>query len=120
MRGLTMLVATADAERLHAALTYASASAAAGGAVRIHLHEGAVGLLRPPIEAPADTARINAGLPSLAQIFDEALALGVTMTLCQSGLALAGLEMDRLDPRVEAQGPVAMLAALGDDRLVIF
>jgi len=117
---MTMLVAVADAERLHAALTYAAAGAAAGGAMRIHLHEGAVGLLRPPLAATADRARTNAGLPTLEQIFEEALALGVTVTVCQSGLALAGLKLGEIDPRVEAQGPVGMLSALGDDRLVIF
>ena len=120
MRGMTMLIAVGDAERLHAALTYAAASAAAGGEVRVHLHEGAVELLHPPLDAPGDRARSKAGLPTLGQIFEEALALGVAMTVCQSGLALAGLELEELDPRIEAQGPVGMLAALGDDRLVIF
>ncbi len=120
MRGLTMLVAVGDAERLHAALTYAAAASVTGSAVRVHLHEGAVGLLRPPLAAPGDLARAKAGLPTLDQIFEEALDMGVAITVCQSGLALAGLTIDQLDPRVEAQGPVGMLAALGDDRLVIF
>lgn len=120
VRGLTILVASADAERLHAALTYAAASAAMGGAVRLHLHEGAVGLLRAPLAAPADQARIEAGLPTLRQIFDEALDLAVAVSVCQSGLALAGIVLDELDERIEAQGPVAMLAALGDDQLLTF
>jgi len=120
MRGLTILVASADAERLHAGLTYAAAGAATGRSVHIHLHEGAVGLLRPPLAAPADTARRKAGLPTLEQILDAALGLGVAMTVCQSGLALAELVLDELDPRIEAQGPVGMLAALGDAQLLTF
>jgi predicted peroxiredoxin len=120
MRGLTILVAAADAERLHAALTYAAAGAASGSAVRVHLHEGAVGLLRPPLAAAADPARAAAGLPTLPQILAEALDQGVAITACQSGLALAGLSLTQLDPRLEAQGAVGMLAALGDDRLITF
>lgn len=120
MRGLTILVAAADAERLHAALTYAAAGAAMGSVARVHLHEGAVGLLRPPLAAPADIARAKAGLPTLQQIFDEALALGVSITACQSGLALAKLDLTQLGPNIEAQGPIGLLSDIGDDRMMVF
>lgn len=120
MRGLTLLVATADAERLHAALTYAAAGAATGVSVKLHLHEGAVALLVPLKPAPGDEARGAAGLPTLPQIFEEALALGVAVSVCQSGLALAGIDLARIDPRVEAQGPVGLLGALGEDRMIVF
>jgi predicted peroxiredoxin len=120
VRGLTILVASADAERLHAGLTYAAAGAATGRNVHVHLHEGAVGLLRPPLAAPADAARAKAGLPTLRQILDEALEMGVAMTVCQSGLALAGLDLDQLDARIEAQGPVGMLAGADDRQWLTF
>ena len=120
MRGLTMLVATTDAERFHAALTYAAAGAAMGTAVRLHLHEGAVSLLGAPLAASGDVARAKAGLPTLSEIFEEALNLGVSVTACQSGLALAGLDLAQLDSRIDTQGPVGLLAALGDDRLLVF
>ncbi len=120
MRGLTILIVSADAERLHAGLTFAAAAAASGAKVAVHLHEGAVALLRPPLAAPADAARMQAGLPTLAQIVDEALSLDVAISVCQSGLALAAIDLERLDRRIHAQGPVGMLAALGDDRLMTF
>ncbi len=120
MRGLTILVATGDAERLHAALSYAAAGAAMGSEVRLHLHEGAVALVGSGLEAPGDTARKGAGLPVLAQIWEEALGLGVRISLCQSGLALGGLDLGTLDPRLDAQGPVGFLAGLGEDRLMVF
>jgi predicted peroxiredoxin len=120
VRGLTILVATGDADRFHAALSFAAAGAATGMAVHLHLHEGAVALLRPPIAAPADVARGTAGLPTLAQLLDESLDLGVAITACQSGLALASLALDDLDSRIEAQGPVGLLAALRDDRVLTF
>lgn len=120
MRGLTMLVVAADAERLHAALTFAAAGAAMGTTIRLHLHEGAVGLLRAPLTASGDAARLKAGLPGLSEILEEALSLGVSVTACQSGLALAGLDLSQLDSRIDAQGPVGLLTTLGDDRLLIF
>ena len=118
LRGLTILVASGDPERLHAALTYAAAGAAIGQSVRLHLHEMAVGLLRQ--SAPGDGARMAAGLPTLAQITDEALSMGVRISLCQSGLALNGMRLDELDSRIEAQGPVGLLNGLGEDRLAVF
>ena len=120
MRGLTLLVATADAERLHAALTYAAAGAALGSRVRVHLHEGAVALLSPPALAPSDAARQTAGLPTLAQLLAENLDMNVAITVCQSGLALAALDLARLDSRIQAQGPIGLLIALEDDRLITF
>lgn len=120
MRGLTMLVAVADAERLHAALTFAAAGAAMGSTIRLHLHEGAVSLLRAPITAAGDAARAKSGLPTLSEILEEALNLGVSVTACQSGLALAGLDLAQLDSRIGAQGPVGLLSELGDDQLLIF
>lgn len=109
VRSLSIIVATGDAERLHAALTFAAAGAAMGRETRVHLHEGAVALVRD-LSAPGDAARVTAGLPTLAQIWSEALELGVAVTLCQSGLALAEVSLDALDPRVGAQGPVSVLA----------
>lgn len=120
LRGLTIIIANPDPESLHAALTFAAAGAAAGSPARVHLHEAAVALLGAPLISRNDAHRAKAGLPTLAQIFREALGLGVRISICQSGLALAGLTMERLDPRIEASGPVALLGSLGDDRLLSF
>ncbi|WP_066958942.1 DsrE family protein [Rhizorhabdus dicambivorans] len=120
MRGLTILVATGDAERLHTALGFAAATAATGARIRLHLHEGAVALLAAPLSAPNDPARHKAGLPKLGELWEEALGLGVAISLCQSGLALHDLDLEKLDPRLEAQGPVSVMTGLGDDRLVAF
>ncbi len=120
MRGLTLFVATGDAERLHAALSLAAVTAATGAKVRLHLHEGAVALLREPLVAPNDALRVGAGLPTLAELWGEALALGVAVSLCQSGLAMSGLRLDELDPRLDAQGPAGLLSELGDDRFAVF
>ena len=120
MRGLTILVVTADAERLHAAFTFAAAAAAGGAPARVHLHETAVTLLAGPLTAPNDEARRRAGLPTLDQIFDEAGALGVRISVCQSGLALAGLTLEGVDPRIDASGPLGLFGSLGTDQLITF
>jgi predicted peroxiredoxin len=119
VRGLTLVLVTADRERFGAALTLACAQAAGGGAATVFLQDGAVAMLRPPIAAPADNARAAAGLPGLAATLEEAWGLGVRVIACQSGLALAGLAADALDPRIDYAGPVALLAGLGEDRLVV-
>ncbi|WP_239018094.1 peroxiredoxin [Sphingomonas flavalba] len=99
MRGLTLIVLTADRERLDAAIAVASATAALGGRSRLYLHDRAVALLH------------GASL-------DDALALGVEVIACQSGLAAAGLALDRFDPRIAGGGLVSLLAEAGDDRII--
>lgn len=120
VRRLNILVAGDDADRFHAALSFAAAGAAGGDAVQVHLHEAAVGLLRAPVRAPADADRARAGIPMLAELLDEVLSLGVSISVCQSGLALYGIDLETLDPRIEAQGPVGFLAAAGNDRPMVF
>lgn len=109
MRGLILIVATGDPERLHAALSLAAAAAASGRSTSLHLHELAVGLLARPLAAPSDVDRQAVGLPTLAQIFGEALELGVVISACQSGLALHDLSLDRLDARIDVRGPVSIV-----------
>ena len=63
--------------------------------------------------------RSAAGLPTLAQLFEEALAMPVEVILCQSGLAMAGMDVGQLDPRISTGGLIGVVAAAGDDRLVL-
>jgi predicted peroxiredoxin len=109
-----MIVTTADAERFRGALVVAAAQAALGGAASIFLQLDAVALLRAAAVAPRDAAHGAAGLPTLAAQLDDALGLGVVMTACQTGMALAGLSAGELPDGVGAGGPVAFLQAIGD------
>ena len=118
MRGLTIVVATDAVDRYRAALLLAAAHASAGGAARLFLNERAVGLLAAP--APLeDIDFAGAGLPTLAELQEEALGLDVRLVACQSGLALAGADLAAIDPRIEAGGLVGIVTSLGEDRLVI-
>lgn len=97
VRGLTVIVAGADAARFGAALTLANAHAALGGRTRLYLHDAAVTV--PLTGALADTAR----------------ELGVTIIACQTALDDHDVP---LPAGVEGGGMVGLLADLGEDRLV--
>lgn len=118
LRGLTIVVAGRDPDRLRSALGMAATQAALGGKARLFLDGRAVVLLAAPLAAPGDDELRAAGLPTLADLTETALALGVRITLCQSGLALAGLSPERIDPRFDSGGMTGILATLDDDRLV--
>ncbi|WP_298401536.1 DsrE family protein [Sphingobium sp.] len=120
MRPLTIVVTAADAERLRGALVLAAAQAALGGRATLFLQLDAVALLRAPIVAPQDMAHQAAGLPSLATLIAEALALDVAIIACQSGMALAGMTTDDLPHGVQSGGPIGLLEQLDDAaRLVL-
>ena len=125
MTGLTIIVATADGERFRAAMTLATAQAALGGRVRVYCHERAVALLRVAPDDDDDdddgaAALAAAGLPDRPALIAMAIDGGVALIACQTGLALAGLEMGDLAVGVEAGGMVGLLASLGDNRLTTF
>lgn len=117
MRGLTIIAATADAERFRAALSLACAHAAVGGNSRFYCHEAAVALLVPGTD-PDDAMLAARGLATRAQLLAEALDSGVALIACQTGLAAQSIAFETLAPGIEPGGLVSLLAGLGDDRLV--
>lgn len=118
MRGLTIILATPDFDRLRSAFRLTATQAALGGAARLFLDGPSARLLISPITAPDDAFQESAGQPTLAQLYETALELGVAILVCQSGLALAGVGAHRLDPRIEVGGLTSVMARLADDRLV--
>lgn len=118
MSGVTIILATPDPAKLRVALMIAAASTALGDAARIFFSESAVRLLGAPPADPADADYATHGLPTLAALCEEAFAADVTLIACQSGLALAGLDASRLDPRIEAGGMVSTLAADRNARII--
>ncbi|WP_404712475.1 peroxiredoxin [Sphingomonas sp. MMS24-J13] len=118
VRGLTIVLASADTDRLRSALGMAATQAALGGAARLFFDGAAVRLLTPPLANPRDDDHRAVGLPTLGELIETAFTLGVSIMACQSGLALAGLAADRIDPRIATGGMTVILASLGEDRLV--
>ena len=59
------------------------------------------------------------GLPGRAARLAMARDGGVELLACQTGLAAAGIDFAALVAGVEPAGMVAVLATLGDDRLVM-
>lgn len=119
MHSLKIILTTPDAERLRGALTLAAADAALGGAVALFLQLDAVAMLRAPLSAPRDNAHAEAGLPTLAALLADAMLLGVKITACQSGMALAAITADDLPQGVDVGGPVQFLADGGDKARII-
>lgn len=119
LRGLTVVVADVSSERFRTALSLALAQAALGGRTRIFLQGEAVSIIRPPMVGWEDDAYADAGLPTLPQMFDEALALGVGVTVCQSAMQLMDAQPSDFDDRVDYAGMVSVMQELGDDRLVV-
>ena len=117
MRGLTIVVTTGARDRFRAALTLSCAHAALGGRTRVYCHEAAVALLADR-DDPAAASRAAHGLPDAPALIATALDGGVEILACQTGLALSGLAHSALPGGIEASGRVALLAELGDDRLV--
>lgn len=121
MPALNIIVAGADGQRLYAALETAMAAAALGSSTRLFLQGEAAALLRHPVSVAGDAARKAAGLPELASMIEEAVAMEVALFACQSGMALVGMTADALVPQVRAAGLVSFLSEVGDsDRLMVY
>jgi predicted peroxiredoxin len=114
VRGLTLIVTNPASFR--AALELTAANAALGGRARIFL-QGATVVALDPLRDPHDVDHTACGLPTLPELFDAALELGVEIIACQSGLLLMGLTADTLDARITYGGPVSVLQTIEDDRL---
>ena len=118
--GLNIVVAGEDPGRLHAALSVAAAWAALDRPARIFLQSEAVALLRPSLAGEDQGRRREAGIPALAELLEESLALGASVIACQSGLALAGLSAEDLPAGVDTGGLVDFLAkSRPDDQLMM-
>jgi predicted peroxiredoxin len=115
--GLTIVVAGNDAERFHAALAIAAANAALGARSRVYLHAAAATLAEQACPAMHDTR--GDGVPTLGELRDEALAIGVEIIVCQSGLAVAGISAETLAEGVATGGLIELLSSLDGDQLLM-
>jgi predicted peroxiredoxin len=115
--GLTIIVAGNDPERFHAALAIAAANAALGARSRIYLHAAAAVLADRG--CPAMHASQGEGVPTLGELLDEALAIGVEIIVCQSGLAVAGISAEALTNGITTGGLIELLSTLDGDQLLM-
>ena len=118
MRGLIVIVAGKDPDRFHAALSLAAANAALGRRSRMFLQGEAAALLAAPASA-GDPERARHGVPTVADLLAESIAIGVEIIVCQSGLALAGISAEELPSEVTTGGLVQLLSSRGDDEMVM-
>ncbi len=120
MSGLVLVIGDESVERFRTALVMACANAALDRKARLFFQGDALRLIRLPMQDPDAPRQASAGLPTLAQLLDEALSLGVTIAACQSSLALLDLDTGDFDSCVEWGGMIGLLAdILPDDRLIM-
>lgn len=119
MQNLTIIVADISSERFRCALSVAAAQAALGAKARIFLQGESVSIIRAPMVGWEDEAYAAAGQPTLPQLFDEALKLGVGIIVCQSAMQMTGAEPRDFDDRVEYGGLMSVMQTLGEGRLLI-
>jgi predicted peroxiredoxin len=110
MPDVNIIIASADGRRLYSALEAAIAWAALGKSVRVFFQGESVALLRAPIAHAGDEARRAAGQPDLAWLINEAAEMGVTLIVCQTGLAVVGMAIADADALVQAGGLIGFLA----------
>lgn len=115
--GLTIVVVGNDPERFHAALAIAAANAALGARSRIYLHAAAAVLADRA--CPAMHGSQGDGVPTLGELLDEALAIGVAIIVCQSGLAAAEISAETLTSGIATGGLIELLSALDGDQLLM-
>lgn len=121
LQKLNIIVAAAESRRLYSALETAVASAALARPARIFMQGEAVALLRDPVSFTGDAARQAAGLPDLAWLIEEAIAMEVEIFVCQSGMALVGVAANELVPHVKAAGLISFMAGIEpNDRLIAY
>ena len=121
MPGLSIIVASAEGGRLYAALEAAMTATALGRPARIFLQGEAAGLLRDPVGFAGDAVRRAVGQPDLAGLVAEAITMEVRLFVCQSGMALAGIDAAELVSQVRAGGLVSFMADIGpEDRLLVY
>ncbi len=121
MAGLAIIISSVDPDRFRAALTLALAQAALGGRVEVYFHEYSVLLLHNAAHDDDDSGDLaGAGLPDRLQLLAMAQGAGITLTACQTGLALTNIPIEALVEGARAGGMVGLLAGLGSDRLISF
>lgn len=118
-RPLALVIGTIAHDRLHAALSLAAASAALGRQVALYLHADAVRIVDPAMRWPEDARFAAAGAPTIRELIDSAEALGVSVTACQTGLALTGLAAGALGPGIEPGGLIDFLSRAGDVEVLL-
>jgi predicted peroxiredoxin len=121
MRATHIILAGEQDERFWSALSLACTLAAQETPTRLFLSGAAVMLAAEDYEAAGDSERSRAGVPTVAELLDSAIDLGVGLHACQTGMALLGLEVTDLREDVRPDGLMAFLADVDDeDRLLSF
>jgi peroxiredoxin family protein len=120
-RTLGILLISGGHERAHYALMVATAAAAIGRDVTLFATNAGCGALLAgaPLQAdPREAVLATAGVATLAELLEAALALGIRRIACEAGLRAEGLHEAPLAQGVEVAGLVTFLAAVGQGQML--
>ena len=119
MRTLNIVVVEALDARVHGALSVAVSAAALGRTVRLFFQGGAVSALAGGRIDPSDAVQPGAGVPTLAELFDQCRELGVPLFACETGLHMTGLTARALRDGVETSGLIGFLGGQAEGELIV-
>lgn len=107
---MKIIVASTNHAKLIAALELAMSLAALGQEPQLFLQGEAANLIALPLACTEDTKRSQHGLPNLAQILEEAAAMDIPITACQTGLLMASIASDAIWPQARIGGLIGFLS----------
>jgi predicted peroxiredoxin len=118
LSALTLILVEARDERVWSCFSLAATAAAQGRAVTLFLsgHAAEIGL--QTYHAAGDSKRAAYCVPTVAELFESCLELGVRIMACQTGLHLIEHSAEDLHMAVEAGGMMAALAARPDAQII--
>ena len=114
-----MLLISGGHERAHYAFMVATAAAAMGRHVVVFAtNEGCRGLSGAMTDDPHEAAVVATGVAGLQELRTASLELGVQLMACDSGMRMAGIDVNSLIPGVDVSGLPAFLSAVGAGQIV--
>lgn len=118
---LGVLLLSGTHEKAHYALVVATAAAALGRTTTLFTTNAGCQLLvrdAPLQRDPRESALAEAGVATIAELMDAALALPVRFIACEAGLRAESIPRDALLPGAEVAGIATFLEAVGAGQLV--
>ncbi len=117
---VAVMIASGDETRLWSALSFACSSAALGKSVALFFSGAAAALMRHDRVWTVDSNYVAAGVPSMTELFSTAVEMGITFSICQTGMAMCTISLAELRPGGAPAGLIGWLSAHGDADLTIF
>jgi peroxiredoxin family protein len=115
-----ILIVSADEQHLWSALSVAAASAALGKEVSVFFSGYGAACARSDFVAETDKVRAKIGVATIAELFSSSVDLGITFSVCQTGMQMCGIVAESLEPFIVPTGLLAWLVEQSDSMPFVF